>query len=55
MNDTTITLGELLTHSDHIVSRNAMSILKQLKRLQNIKEVETIKECYSKLKIKTIA
>jgi hypothetical protein len=37
MNHTTLTLGELLTHSNETIKRNAMSILKTLQKLEDIK------------------
>lgn len=44
MNYTTITLGELLTHSNETIKRNAMSILKTLQKIAYDEEQEDLLE-----------
>jgi len=41
MNFSTITLGELLSHANETIRRNAISILKQLQRSDNLTTTAT--------------
>jgi len=43
-----LTLGELISHSNETIRRNAMSILKQLQKIEYDKGIDEAKAAYDK-------